>query len=57
MPIWKQRLLSRLHRPADDDTGAGGGGGGGGDDTATAIKKAVDEAVAGLKAKNTELLG
>lgn len=56
MHIWKQRLLSRLHEQAPDDTGSGGGGGGG-DDAAAAIRKAVDEAVAGLKAKNSELLG
>lgn len=54
MPIWKQALLSRYHSPADD--GAGGGAGGG-DDQAAAIQKAVDAAVAGLKAKNQELLG
>jgi hypothetical protein len=53
MPIWKQALLSRYQSPADDGTG----GGGGGDDQAAAIQKAVDAAVAGLKAKNSELLG
>lgn len=63
MPIWKQRLLQRLHSPADDGTGNGGGGGGGdggssaGGADDTAIRKAVEEAVAGLKAKNSELLG
>lgn len=49
-------ILSRLHEELPDDTGSGGGGGGG-DDVAAAVKKAVDEAVAGLKAKNSELLG
>lgn len=61
MPIWKQRLLARLHKPQGDDGGEGGGGSGGGgsnaDDTQAKIKAAVDEAVAGLKAKNSELLG
>jgi hypothetical protein len=53
MPIWKQSLLRRYHQsPADDGTG-----GGVGDDQAAAIKAAVDAAVAGLKAKNSELLG
>jgi hypothetical protein len=47
-------ILPRLHEQAPDDTGSGAGGG---DDVAAAIKKAVDEAVAGLKAKNSELLG
>lgn len=50
MSIWKQALLQS---PADDDAG----GGGGGDDQTAAIKAAVDAAVAGLKAKNQELLG
>ncbi len=39
--------------PADDGTG----GAAGGDDAAAAIQKAVDAAVTGLKAKNSELLG
>ena len=34
-----------------------GDAGGGGDDQAAAIKAAVDAAVAGLKTKNSELLG
>jgi hypothetical protein len=46
-------ILPRLHEEATDDTA----GGAGGDDVAAAIKKAVDEAVTGLKAKNSELLG
>jgi hypothetical protein len=57
MPIWKQHLLSRVMAPEGGDDGKGGGGGGGGGDSAAAIQKAVDEAVAGLKAKNSELLG
>ncbi len=56
MPIWKQALLRRYHKPAEDEQG-GGGSGGGGEDQATVIKAAVDAAVAGLKAKNAELLG
>lgn len=60
MPIWKQRLLARLHAPESDDTGNGGGGGGGGeggDDVQARIEAAVAAAVTGLKSKNSELLG
>ncbi len=53
MPNLNQRLFARYESPADDEAS----GGGGGDDQAAAIKAAVDAAVAGLKAKNTELLG
>lgn len=52
MPIYKQRLFSRLYRSPE-----GEGEGGGGEDQAALIQKAVDAAVAGLKAKNAELLG
>jgi len=52
MPIYKQRLFSRLYRAPE-----GEGEGGGGEDQAALIQKAVDAAVAGLKAKNAELLG
>lgn len=45
-------ILPRLHEEATDDTAGGAGG-----DVTAAIRKAVDEAVAGLKAKNGELLG
>ncbi|MBK7822997.1 MAG: hypothetical protein IPJ61_18610 [Tessaracoccus sp.] len=57
MPIWKQALLRRLHKPEDDAGGGGGGGGGGGDDVQAKIDAAVAAAVTGLKAKNGELLG
>lgn len=57
MPIWKQRLVARLHSPESDDAGNGGGGGGGGDDVQAKIDAAVNAAVAGLKSKNAELLG
>lgn len=55
MPIFKRSLLARLMSflmPGIVD-----GDGGGGDDQAAAIQAAVDAAVAGLKAKNSELLG
>lgn len=54
MPISNHSLKHVFQSPADDGEG---GGGGGGDDQAAAIKAAVDAAVAGLKAKNSELLG
>lgn len=62
MPIWKQRLLARygharLMAPEGGDGGDGGGGGGGSEDVQAQIRKAVDDAVAGLKSKNSELLG
>ena len=73
MPLWKQRLLSRLYRaPAGeggDDAGSGGKGDNGdtGDNggngtkvdpaTQALIDAAVSQAVGGLKSKNTELLG
>lgn len=58
MPIWKQRLLSRLMKPAGDDGGDGGGGGGGGiaPEVQALIDKAVSEATAGLKNNNAALL-
>lgn len=42
MPIWKQALLRRYHKPADDGTG----GGGGGSDDAAAAQAAADKAAA-----------
>lgn len=70
MPIFKQRLLARyahvrLMSPEGGDEGGDKGTGGGsgqlagdkGDDIQAQIRKAVDEAVAGLKSKNGELLG
>lgn len=56
MPIWNQTLLSRVQSPADDGAGNAGAGGGS-DDQATAIQKAVEAAVTGLKTKNGELIG
>lgn len=55
MPIWKQKLLSRVYMAPADDNGEPGGGGG--EDAQASIQKAVDAAVAGLKTKNSELLG
>jgi hypothetical protein len=46
-------ILPRLHEQEPDPAA----GGAGGDDVAAAVRKAVDEAVAGLKSKNSELLG
>lgn len=60
MLISKQHLLARLHKPQGDDGGDGGGGSGGDGGSAdiqAKINAAVQEAVTGLKAKNTELLG
>lgn len=58
MPIWKQRLFSRLQAPQGGEGGEGGGGeGGNADDVQAKINAAVEAAVAGLKAKNSELLG
>jgi hypothetical protein len=58
MPIWKQRLFARLHAPQGGEGGEGGGGeGGSADDVQAKISAAVEAAVAGLKAKNSELLG
>lgn len=59
MPIWKQRLFSRLHAPQGGEGGEGGGGEGGGnaDDVQAKINAAVEAAVSGLKAKNSELIG
>lgn len=68
MPISKQRLLARyahvrLMAPEGGAEGGDKGSGGGeppagkGDDIQAQIRKAVDEAVAGLKSKNSELLG
>lgn len=51
MPIITQQHARAYRAPE------GEGEGGGGDDQAAAIKKAVEEAVAGLKSKNSELLG
>ncbi len=53
---WKHKH-ARLRAPEPDDAGNGGGGGGGGDDVQAKISAAVDAAVAGLKSKNSELLG
>lgn len=52
---WKHKH-ARLRAPEPDDAGNGGGGGGG-DDVQAKISAAVDAAVAGLKSKNSELLG
>jgi hypothetical protein len=60
MPIWKQHLLSRVMAPQGGDGGDGGGGGGAGGVDPTVqklIDEAVNSAVTGLKAKNSELLG
>ena len=58
MPIWKQKLLSRYQSAQGGAGGEDGSGGGGADDaTAEAIRKAVEEQTAGLKAKNSELIG
>ncbi len=56
MPIWKQRLLRRYMNEAADDSGQGAGSGGGGDDIQAQIRAAVEKEVAGLKAKNGELI-
>lgn len=56
MPLWKQRLFSRLQSPEPGD-----GGGGHGPDITPEVQAIIDakisEAVAGLKSKNSELLG
>lgn len=61
MPLWKKHLLARLHKPQGGEGGEGGGGSGSGEggdaDVQAKIKAAVEEAVTGLKAKNSELLG
>lgn len=58
MPTFKRNLISRLCAPEGDGTGNGdGGGGGGSDDVQAQIRKAVEDAVGGLKSKNQELLG
>lgn len=59
MPIWKQRLFSRLQ---DQQSGDGGDGGGGSKPQITPevqalIDAAVSSQVSGLKSKNAELLG
>lgn len=56
MPIWKQHLLNRYQDEAKDETGQGTGAGGG-DDIQAQIRAAVEKEVAGLKAKNNELIG
>lgn len=60
MPIWKQHLLSRLHRPEGGGEGGGSGGGGSGPTITPEVQAIIDAAIAkevqGLKTKNAELL-
>lgn len=63
MPMWKQRLFSRLQNAQGNDGGEGGGGNGGGNqppamtpEVKALIDAEVEKTVAGLKAKNTELI-
>lgn len=53
--MFRYKLFRTFQEGAGD--GTGGVGGGGGDDVQLQITAAVDAAVAGLKAKNSELLG
>ena len=56
MPLWKKQHLARYMEQANDGT-SGSAGGGGAPDVQAQIAAAVEAATAGLKAKNTELLG
>lgn len=57
MPIWKKALFSRLMNQQSGEGGEGGGGNAITPEVQAIIDSKVNEAVTGLKAKNTELLG
>lgn len=57
MPMFLKRQMMAHRLMEEEKGGEGSGGGGETPDVQTAIEKAVSEAVAGLKSKNSELLG
>lgn len=57
MPLWKQRLFSRLLNQQSGEGGEGGGGQAITPEVQAIIDAKVNEAVNGLKTKNSELLG
>lgn len=57
MPLFKQRLFSRLQNQQSADGGEGGGGTTITPEVQAQIDAAVNAAVGGLKSKNSELLG
>jgi Mg/Co/Ni transporter MgtE len=60
MPILKQRLFAQLQSPAGEGTDGGGGTGAPASITPelqTLINAEIEKSVAGLKSKNSELLG
>lgn len=57
MPLFKQRLFSRLQNAADDGSDSGGGGATITPEVQAIIDAKISEAVTGLKTKNSELLG